>query len=89
MRAGRLRQREQFLLIEGGDDQQDGVGAVRPGLDDLEFIDDEILAQAGKRSGRRCLAQVVERALEKLLVGQDGKCGGAGLLAVRGPERRG
>ena len=73
-------QRYQFFLVEGGDNQQDGVGAIGPGFDDLEFIDDEILAQAGKRTAGRGLAQIVQRALEKLFVGQNRQRGGAGPL---------
>jgi len=34
------------------------------GFDDLEFVDDEILAQAGQGTGGGGLAQVVERALK-------------------------
>src|SRR5208282_5778995 len=51
-------QRYQLFLIECGDNQQDGVGAICPGFDDLEFIDDEILAQAGKGTAGRGFAQV-------------------------------
>src|SRR5208282_2204589 len=44
VRCGDPRQRYQFFLVEGGDNQQNGIGAVCPGFDDLKFIDDEILA---------------------------------------------
>jgi hypothetical protein len=32
---------------ERGDDEEDGVGAVGAGFDDLVFVDDEIFAEAG------------------------------------------
>jgi len=41
-------QRNQFFLVEGGNDQQNGIGAIGAGFDDLEFVDDEILAQQGR-----------------------------------------
>jgi hypothetical protein len=40
----------QFFLGESGDNQQNRIGAVGAGFDDLEFVDDEILAQTGKRT---------------------------------------
>ena len=72
-----LRKRHEFLLSQRGDDQQDGVGGVCACFQDLEFVDDEILSQAGKRSGGRGCAQVGKRALEELLVGEHGERGGA------------
>ena len=63
-------QRYQLFLIEGGGNQQDGVGAVRSGFDDLQFVDDEIFAQAGKRTAGGGLAQIFQRALEELFVRQ-------------------
>ena len=44
---------KQFVLGERGDDQQDGVGAMGAGLEQLELVDDEVLAQARDRGGRR------------------------------------
>src|SRR5713101_3883628 len=69
-------QRYQFFLIERRDNQQDGVGAACSSFHDLEFIDDEILAQAGKRTAGRGLPQIVQRALKKLFVGQHRQRGG-------------
>ena len=80
MRSRDSGQRYQFFLIEGGDNQQDGVGSVCSGFHDLEFIDDKIFAQAGKRTAGRGLAQIVQRALEKRFVGQYRQGGGACLL---------
>jgi len=50
------------------------------GFDNLELVNDKIFAQAGKRSIRRSLAEIIERALEKLFVGQDRQRGSTGLL---------
>jgi len=47
------------------------------------FVDDEILAQAGRELRRR-LAQVVERALEKRFVGQHRQGGRAGAFEIAG-----
>ena len=42
---GAVDQRREHVLFEGGDDQQDDVGAVGTGLVDLVRTDDEVLAQ--------------------------------------------
>ena len=52
VRARAARKRDEFFLIERGYDEQDSIGRVCPGFDDLKFVDDEILAQARKRGGR-------------------------------------
>src|SRR5208282_3366190 len=70
-------QRHQFFLFEGGDDQQNCVGAICLGFHNLELIDDEILAQAGQGTGRRSFAQIVKRAQKKRFVGQHRQCGRA------------
>src|SRR5208282_3706268 len=84
VRSRDLRQRYQLFLLKGGDNEQDGVSAVGLGFHDLEFINDEIFAQAGKRTARGGLAQIIQRALEKLFVGQHRQCGGASLLEFLG-----
>ena len=63
-------QRHQFRLLECRDNQENGIGMVCPGLHDLEFIDNEILAQAGKRTAGRNLAEILQGALKELFVGQ-------------------
>ena len=40
-----LQQADQGVLLEGGDDEQHEVGAVRPRLPHLVAADDEVLAQ--------------------------------------------
>jgi len=73
-------QRHQFLLIERGDNQQDRIGAICSGLHNLKFIDDEILAQAGKGTAGRGFAQIVQRALENCSSVNTDQCGGASAL---------
>src|ERR1700719_1869249 len=75
-----FHQSNQLVLLERGDDQQDRVGAIGLRFQYLKFIDDEVLAQAGKRTARRGFAQVIERSLKKLLVRQHRKRGRPGLL---------
>lgn len=69
-----------------GDDQQNGVGAMGAGFDDLVVVDDEVFAKAGDLRGCRGDFQVGEAALEEGRVGEDGEGGGAGVLEV-GSER--
>ena len=40
-----LVERDEGVLVEGGDDEEDEVGAVGPGLEDLVGGDDEVLAE--------------------------------------------
>jgi hypothetical protein len=67
-RPSRLRrvaqQRGEPRLLENPNDQQDRGGAHRGALIDLEFIDDEVLAQAGQRRSARGLEVGVPGAEE-------------------------
>ena len=61
----------ELLGLERGDDQQHGVGAVDRRLDELVLVDDEVLAkQRQLRRGPRG-AQVLQRAAEAAVLGQD------------------
>ena len=64
----------------GGDDEEDGVGTGGAGFEDLEGVEDEVLAEAGELDDAGGLFEVGEGALEELLVGEDGEGGGAGGL---------
>src|ERR1700690_642600 len=75
-------QSSQFFLIEGGHNQQNGIGPVSSRFHNLDLIDDEILAQTRKGAVGRGLAQIVERALKELFVGQHREGGGARLLQI-------
>lgn len=79
-----MRKREQVFLFEGRNDEQNRIGAMGAGFDDLKFIDYEILAQAGKGSCRRRLLQISKRALKKFFIRQHGKgCGACPLQFLR------
>src|SRR5438128_2183128 len=68
----------QLLLAQNGGNEQDGVRSPLDRFKNLPLIDDEILAQ--QRKFYRCanLFQMLEGALKKLLVGENGKATGAG-----------
>jgi len=59
----------QLRVGQNCDDEQDGVRAPFDGFEDLAFINDEILAQQRQFHRRANLAEIIERALEKLFVG--------------------
>ena len=63
----------QLLVRQNGDDEQDGVRAPFDGFENLAFINDEILAQQRQFHGGADLAEIIERALEKFFVGQNGQ----------------
>ncbi len=64
----------------GRDDQQDGVGTGGAGLEDLKWIEDEVLAKAGIFTAPRGRCEIFKRALEELLIGKNGeRCGPCGL----------
>ena len=63
----------QLLVGQNGDDEQDGVCAPFDGFENLALINDEIFSQQGDFHGGADLAEIIERALEKLFVGQNGK----------------
>src|SRR5829696_2001393 len=68
---------------ERANHQQHRVGARHLGLDELVAVDGEVLAQHGQVGGGDRLAQVVERAAEVLLLGQDRQ--GGRTAALVGP----
>ena len=76
--AGAAMERDELVLFEGGDDEQDGVGAAGAGLEELEVVEDEVFAEAGDGDGLGGKLQISQRALEEGLVGEDGERGGAG-----------
>lgn len=78
-----------FVIGEGANDDEDGAGAGFAGLEHLDRVDHEILAEAGARGGRVAevggdAAEVVERAAEVFFVGEDGEGVGAGGLVALG-----
>ena len=63
----------QLLVAQNGDDEQDGVRAPFDGFENLPLINDEILAQQRQFHRGADLPEIIERTLEKLFVGQNGK----------------
>ncbi len=61
-RASACRSREQRVVGQRGDDEQDRVGADRAGLVDLELVDREVLAQHRERGRVAGGGEVVDRA---------------------------
>ncbi len=64
-------------ILQGGDNQQDGVRADDTRLDHLIGIHGEILAQHRQRAGGARLLEMLVGALEKIHVGQHRQAGGA------------
>ena len=78
----------QLGIGERGGDEQNGVGAMGAGFDDLVLVDHEVLAQAGQRRGSRGQLEVAQAALKVGLVGEHGKRGSsAGAIAAGEPGR--
>src|SRR5258706_315255 len=58
------------------------IRTIRPRLQKLKLIQDEILAQAGKPGARRSLSQIDQRSLKKIFVGQHRKRSRSGLFQL-------
>src|ERR1043166_3577544 len=65
-----IQQPTKRSIIQGGENQQDGVGVMSAGLGNLKFIDNEIFAQAWQLSSGRSLKQVGQRSMKELFVGK-------------------
>ena len=82
MDSARSMRRLQRRLVEGRDDQQNEIGAVRPRLPQLVRGDDEVLAQDGDVHPGADRLQVGQRAAEAALFGEDGDDRRAARLVV-------
>ena len=60
---------------EDGGDQQDGIGAVGGGLENLRRVDGEILAEGGQGHGGAGGFEIGQAALEKRFVGEHAEGG--------------
>ena len=78
--AGEGMETFELFIGQNGDDEEDGVRAPFDGFENLAFVDDEILAEQGQLDGGADLAEIIERALEELLVREDGEAARAGGL---------
>src|ERR1019366_8112655 len=66
-----------------GGDQQDGIGAVSGGLENLRGVDGKVLAQDGQGYGGAGGLKMGQTALEERLVGEHAEGGGsAGLVGA-------
>lgn len=77
-RAGGGGEASEFAVRERRGDEEDGVGVMGAGFDDLVFVHDEIFAEAGKLGGGGGEIEVGEAALEERLISEDRERGGAG-----------
>lgn len=89
-----LVQLGELLVGEHGDDEEDGVGSVDPGLVDLVGVEDEVLAENGRAVGESVNSgadgtHVLEGALEPLGLSEDGDSRGAGESVGEGDGGRG
>ena len=75
-------------VIERRHDDEDAIGAGRARLRHLIGVVHEILAQHRQRTGRARRAQMIERALERGRVGEDGQTGRAALRIGLRQRRR-
>lgn len=71
-------------VVEAFSDEQDGVGSVRAGFDDLIFVDDEIFAEDGQGDRVTNLLNVLELALEEFFIGEATDGGGSGAVVGGG-----
>ena len=85
---------EDGVVGDGGDDEQDRVGADGAGLEHLDLVDHEVFAQHRQRAGLAGAMEVVDRAAEVRAVGEDGEgrgpalgVGGGGLAPGRDRAR--
>ncbi len=86
---GTVAQAGEGVVVQGADDEEDGAGAGLGGLDDLDGIDHEVLAQAGDVAAGGDLElddvpEVAEGAAEEFFVGEDGDGVGAGVGVAAG-----
>ena len=76
------------LVVEGGDDQEEGVGPDCPALPNLGRVDDEVLAEDGHANGRGGSLEVGGAPGEEFRFGED-RDGGRTACLVGGGERCG
>ena len=68
--AGQRVEVAELVIGENRDDQENRVRAPLDGLENLAFVDDEILAQQRQFHRRANLPEIIQRALEKLFIRQ-------------------
>ncbi len=78
----------QHVILEGGDDQQDGIGADRPTLPDLRRVEYEVLAEHRDVHRRRGSSEIGDAPAEELRFGEDRDGRRTARLVRRGEDRR-
>ena len=88
---GGMVQISQPRLLQGGGDQEHGIRPRRPRFPELILVQDEFLAENRQVDGGADGHEVLERAAEVFLIGEDGDGGGSrrGIVTslARGVER--
>ena len=87
-RLGVLPQVDEVALVQGGDDEQDEVGAPGARLGELVPGDEEVLAQQGDVDPAADGGEVVEAAREPAGLGEDADDGGTARGVLRGERGR-
>ena len=75
--AGGIIEAAELIVIQRGDDEEDGIGSGYAGFVDLAFVDGEVFAQERDGGDFRDLDEVGKVPLKVFFVGQDGHAGGA------------
>ena len=83
-RRARSRNVRSSVSVEGGDDQQHGVGPHQAGVHHITGIDREVLPKHGEGAGRPGRAQILVAPAEELGVGQHGQAGRSPGLVLLG-----
>jgi hypothetical protein len=73
--AGLRGKRLKHLIRVRGHDQKDGIGTVGASLQNLERVNDKVLAEHGYVDGFRDMPQIGQRAVKELLIGKHGDGG--------------
>ncbi len=68
----------QLGVLQDAHDEEDGVGPALDGLGYLAFVNNKVLAQQRQGDGLADGAQISQRTLEEVLIGQDRQAGGPG-----------
>ena len=71
-----------------GRDEEDSVGMMGAGLDNLVLVHDEVFAEAGDLRDCGGDLEVAQAALEEGLVGENGEGGGSGIFEAGGQRLR-
>ena len=82
--TGRIVELFELVVIERGDDEEDGIGTRDAGFVDLTFVNGEVFSQ--KRNGRKAgdVHEVGKVSLEVFFVGENGHAAGSSVDVALG-----